>query len=705
MLSRDSDRTPGVLTPTQEAVLRLAVEHEEELLTGTVPGVLDRAATLLAATRDADESLPTGAAWRFAAAHHRRGEHHRALEYCAAGDGGAGPAEDRARLLAAHAAALWAQGSALESRSVADRALAEAEVCGDAGALAGAWTSQALVSALEGDREANLHAYQQALTHAERAGDLLAQIRVHSNLGSMLNRAGQYAEALRHLDTAVALAETQPPGLLGALANINRADALLALGRLDEAISEAGVARDLYRAADAPLLACALLSEAEAHRIRGNAVRAHLIYREAIGRNEPAGSAQVLVPALAGLAMTTVLEDPAAATSYAKEALTQPAATGHLRAMLAAGWVALATDAAGDAREWAQRSIDEAGHRADLPELADALELRALCRADAEGALADLAEAHQIWDEVGARIRLVANRLADAVLRRDRAAEATARRALQTLGVRVDAFRIAGPLQAVAQTSRPEVEIRTLGGFAVIVAGDPVPSAEWPSRKSRDLVKVLAARQGRPISRDALAELLWPGVRDTSSRLSVALSTVRSALDRDRRHPPDHFINADREKVGLDPDTVALDIAEFSRTAQDALRAANAREPDAIARLEAAASLYPAPFLAGERATEWSSDVRDELQSLATRVKRALAKLFAGAGDDDQAVSWWMALLAEEPYDESAHQELIRRLRRAGRHGEALRAHRVYTARMSELDVATQSFEDITVRHPGLEPE
>lgn len=250
MLPRDSDRTLGALTSAQEAALLLAVDHEEELLTGTFTDLLDQAAILLAAARSAGESLPAGAAWRFAVAHHRRGEHHRALEYCTNGADGGGTAEDRARLLAAHAAAAWAQGSAQESRSLADRSLAEAEGCGDAGALAAAWTSQALVSALEGDREANLHAYQQALDHAERAGDMLAQIRIHSNLGSMLNRAGQYADALGHLDTAVGLAETQPPGLLGALANINRADALLALGRLDEAISEVGVARDLYRAAD-----------------------------------------------------------------------------------------------------------------------------------------------------------------------------------------------------------------------------------------------------------------------------------------------------------------------------------------------------------------------------------------------------------------------------------------------------------------------
>ena len=50
-----------------------------------------------------------------------------------------------------------------------------------------------------------------------------------------------------------------------------------------------------------------------------------------------------------------------------------------------------------------------------------------------------------------------------------------------------------------------------LGRFAVLRAGEPVPLTDWQSRKARDLLKVLVARKGLPVSREAAAEALWPG--------------------------------------------------------------------------------------------------------------------------------------------------------------------------------------------------
>ena len=46
-----------------------------------------------------------------------------------------------------------------------------------------------------------------------------------------------------------------------------------------------------------------------------------------------------------------------------------------------------------------------------------------------------------------------------------------------------------------------------------------------------------------------------------------------------------------------------------------------------------------------------------------------------------------MAVIADDPYDEPTHHELIRVLAHARRHGEARRAQRTYTARMAELEV------------------
>jgi DNA-binding SARP family transcriptional activator len=349
---------------------------------------------------------------------------------------------------------------------------------------------------------------------------------------------------------------------------------------------------------------------------------------------------------------------------------------------------------------WGTRALAEAGRRDQLAELADALELRALTRwastGQAHDALGQLAEAADAWAEAGSAIRCAVNRIATARLSGDRGAEEAGRQALRALGVRADADRIAGPLHVLGAAGAPEVAIRTLGTFAVSVAGAPVPSSEWPSRKSRQLVQVLAARRGRAMSRAALAELLWPGVADTSGRLSVALSTARAVLDPRRQHEADRYLVSDRGHARLDPTAVSIDVVEFEQIARDALDAARSGSPDAVPLLQAAAALHPAPFLADEAPDDWAADVRDELLRLAVEVQRTLAGHLVEAGETEQAVGWLMAILAEDPYDEPTHLDLVRVLAGARRHGEARRAHRSYAARMAELEIEPTPYDDVT---------
>ena len=42
--------------------------------------------------------------------------------------------------------------------------------------------------------------------------------------------------------------------------------------------------------------------------------------------------------------------------------------------------------------------------------------------------------------------------------------------------------------------------IQALGGFRVLRHGEPVPAEEWKSKKARDLLKILAARRGNPVT-------------------------------------------------------------------------------------------------------------------------------------------------------------------------------------------------------------
>jgi DNA-binding SARP family transcriptional activator len=700
---KDSTRPASrALTPAQGAVA-FAVDHNDALVGGTRRDLLELAAGFRRELLAEGRALPMAFAWRVGAAHHYRGEYLTALLYFEAGaaDAGTDPV-DHARFLAGHASVLWAQGNADAGRRLADLAMEVAEASGDDGALGAAWVANGLVEAHAGDRSANLLAYEKALAHAERGGDTITVVRVRNNLGSRHVEAGRFQEALDELDHAVAVAEDHAVGLASAMVSVNRAEALLGLGRLAEAVGEIAIATDQFRRAEAAhLLAFALLLEADAQRLRGNATRAHAKFLEAAGRAESSGNAQVLGPALAGLAETVVADDPAAARAYAKRALDQPHTVGEVVALRAAGWVALGLGDLEAADVWATRALAEAGRRDQLAELADALELRALTRWSSTGqthdALGQLAEAADAWREVGSAIRCAVNRIATARLSADRGAEEAGRQALRTLGVRTDADRIAGPLHVLGAACAPEVAIRTLGTFAVSVSGAAVPSSAWPSRKSRQLVQVLAARRGRAMSRAALAELLWPGVEDTSGRLSVALSTARAVLDPHRQHDGDRYLASEGGHLRLDPTAVSIDVAEFEQVARDALDAARTGSADAVPLLQAAATLHPAPFLADEAPDDWADDVRGELLRLAVEVQRTLAGHLVQAGETEQAVGWLMAILTEDPYDEPTHLDLVRVLAHGRRHGEARRAYRTYVARMTELDIPPTPFDDVVV--------
>src|SRR4030095_3138683 len=115
-----------------------------------------------------------------------------------------------------------------------------ATACGDDRALAAAHTAMAMLAALEGDRAANDAHYLRALQAAERAGDVLHLARIRANLGSRSTEEGFYREALVELEAAVRLAELSGYAAVLALAQTNRGEAQLGLGRLDEAIAELG---------------------------------------------------------------------------------------------------------------------------------------------------------------------------------------------------------------------------------------------------------------------------------------------------------------------------------------------------------------------------------------------------------------------------------------------------------------------------------
>src|SRR5262249_13522019 len=279
-------------------------------------------------------------------------------------------------------------------------------------------------------------------------------------------------------------------------------------------------------------LAWPLCGLGDLHRTRGHLIRAEAAYEEALALAEPHHDEFGLSSALTGLARITVADDPQRARELAARAVNLNEGLRTVPALLARGWVELMCGDQRSATADAHRAITAARRRRDNLGLAEAITLRVLASNDPTADAAPLREAIEIWQETGCRLdeaatRVVAARI-DAPIPDLGAHHAD--RILHDHGVDVDSRQVAGPLGVLVR-SAPRWSIKTLGVFRVIRDGLPIPNIAWKSKKARDLMRILVARR-RPISREQLMELLWPGVDPAvaGNRLSVLLSAVRDVL-------------------------------------------------------------------------------------------------------------------------------------------------------------------------------
>jgi DNA-binding SARP family transcriptional activator len=684
----------GAVEAVVEAGDALADEHHDatlERLLGEahqLRGDWDEALRCLDRSAGPDGAIDAGLAWRIGLIHHLRGRLDAALEAYGRGHEGAQPSGDAALLHAWHASALWLRSDADACREHATRAHAIATVTGDERALAAAHTVLAMLAALDGDRAANDAHYLRALDYAERARDSLQVIRIRVNRGSRNLEEGAYDAAIAELDLAIRLADLAGFGTFRALALTNRGESRLRLGRLEEAVADLEAARAVYQRLGSDDVAYPLGILGDVYRERGDLALARAAYEESARRADAMGDVQVLVPSLAGLARVLAADDPEQARALAERAVGYGAGMGQVGALLALGHVALA---AGDL-EAAARAAAEAGAaaraRRERAGLAEALELEGCAAGSARARQSAFEQAVAVWRDLRNPLGEARAQLALAQALDDGELAAAAEARLRELGARPQATRAdAAPAAALA--------IEALGGFRVLRDGAPVPRSEWRSRKARDLLKILVARHGRPVQRDALIEALWPGEDPVrcANRLSVALSTLRGVLDPRRRFGADHFVASSGGAVALDLEHVAVDLEAFLRDAVDGLALREeGRVAEAHERLLSAEAAYAGDLLEEDLYEDWAVAAREDARDVYVRVARCLAADAREVGDHDGAVRFLLRVLERDPYDEEAHLALAAAYADAGRHGEARRAFRAYRSRMDEIGVEPASF-------------
>jgi ATP/maltotriose-dependent transcriptional regulator MalT/DNA-binding SARP family transcriptional activator len=640
------------------------------------------------------ETLPPALAWRIGRIHFDRGEPESALEAYLRGRADGSNPTDEALLLAWTASAHLSRGRLDDARGAAAQALERATASGEARALAIAHNVSMVLALRVDPANAEKH-YRIALDAVERAGDAVQALRIRSNHVAHLLQQGAYDAALAELEVAIRLAEGAGAPLGLAFVLLKRGETQACLGRLDLALADFEAARPIYERMGSSRTFGLLMEMGEIYRERGDRALARSALEAALRGAEPVADAQVVVYAQANLAQVLGGEDPDQACALAEHAVELSRASGHgvVFALLSLGWVCLARDEHERAAAVARESAAAARDTADRPGLAESLELEAMSAPDPSLETARLDEALAIWRELGNPVREARARLALARLARDHSAEALAVGRLQKLGVRPGGIAV-GLVASLPPEDPVPVVIRTLGGFGVLREGKPVPDSAWQSKKARVLLKILAARRGRPLSREAMMEALWPeeDPAKTANRLSVALAVARSVLDPERHFPSEHFIGADRDRVALNLDHLELDVQRFLATAEQGLALLREQADEALSMLEHAERAYAGGYLPEDADEDWSVALREEARSTYVAVARALSAAASASGDREAAVRYRLRILELDRYDEEAHLGLVSALVAAGRHGDARRHHRAYATRMEEIGVEAAPF-------------
>lgn len=565
----------------------------------------------------------------------------------------------------------------------ARRALEQADAIGYPGHLADAHAAVADIAQARGDIDAAERHYRAAREIAERARNLLALCSVQVKTARLWTVQGRYEEALAMNDAATELADRIGFAQMRSEGRHGRALVYTRLGKFDEAGAEVAEALALDELADRTP-AWNLVARGDLESERGEIARARMAYTEALEGSHPR-QVRLRSIALGGLARMLAGDDPDRAAELAAEGV-ELSVNERPGQLLAAGWVALRRGEQERAAALADEAAEEATRRRARHALAETLELRAFCSAEPDVGLLDdaLALRRELGEPVGAaRVELALARISGATLEADRI-----ERELRRLGFRDTAGRMAGVLMAAGTEGPAPVALQTLGSFRVLRKGEPIPSEAWKSKKARDLLKMLAARRGKPVARDQAIEALWPEEDPgaTGNRLSVALSTLRSVLDPHRELGQDHYVVAADGALRLSLEAVALDVQSFLETAESGLRAwREGRAREAIPQLEIAEEAYTGDFLEEDRYEDWAEPLRNEARTVYMDVLRAL-------GESTQATKYFLRIIDRDPYDEAAHLGLVKALQERGAHGEARRAYGAYVSRMRELSAEPAPF-------------
>lgn len=224
------------------------------------------------------------------------------------------------------------------------------------------------------------------------------------------------------------------------------------------------------------------------------------------------------------------------------------------------------------------------------------------------------------------------------------------------------------------------LRVKCLGAFSVTLDDRRIPLSRFSRSQALTLLKFLAGRRRRPVPRDVLMELLWPGADPVRSgrNLRVVLHSLRRALEPDlKRGEASSFVVTRGDLVHLSSSSsVWIDVEEFVDRARRAVSlSSSGSRVEGISEYRSAAALYRGEYLEDELYSDWCLFERERLKEVCISMSLRMASILIEMGDLTQASDVYRAALEVDRGREEVHRELMRLLWKSGRRDDALRQY------------------------------
>ncbi len=213
-----------------------------------------------------------------------------------------------------------------------------------------------------------------------------------------------------------------------------------------------------------------------------------------------------------------------------------------------------------------------------------------------------------------------------------------------------------GDLSDLARAERL-ITASIFGPLSVKSAGRKLGPSSFGGVKPKALFEILLLARGRLVSKDALAEALWPGAlpKNVTGTLETYACVLRRQLSEDRAHARRVMVTASGA-YRIDLDEITLDVDRFD----DLLRRADGAGHQArrALRIEAVA-LATGDLLEDEPYADWAQMERELYRERVARTHLLIAEDALADGDVGVALRHGEAALTVKPFSEKAVRSVM----------------------------------------------